>query len=119
MKHKQNIKAGNLIVAFLASAFQAFGMYNIHAVSDITEGGVLGATLLLERAQSAGLTQQVEMVSQLTAPVAAGQELGKLTVTSPSGEPLALIPIVAGESIPRLTFAQVLQRLLRTALLAG
>lgn len=48
MKHKQNIKAANLIVAFLASAFQAFGMYNIHAVSDITEGGVLGATLLLE-----------------------------------------------------------------------
>ena len=48
MKHKQNIKAANLIVAFLASGFQAFGMYNIHAVSDITEGGVLGATLLLE-----------------------------------------------------------------------
>ena len=35
-------------IAFLASAFQAFGMYNIHALSDITEGGVLGATLLLE-----------------------------------------------------------------------
>lgn len=36
------------IVAFLSSAFQAFGMYNIHAVSDITEGGVLGAVLLAE-----------------------------------------------------------------------
>ena len=36
------------LVAFLASGFQAFGMYNIHALSDITEGGVLGATLLLE-----------------------------------------------------------------------
>ena len=35
-------------IVFLASAFQAFGMYNIHALSDITEGGVLGATLLLE-----------------------------------------------------------------------
>ena len=41
-------KIFNLATAFLASAFQAFGMYNIHAVSDITEGGVLGATLLLE-----------------------------------------------------------------------
>lgn len=36
------------IIAFLSSALQAFGMYNIHALSDITEGGVLGATLLLE-----------------------------------------------------------------------
>ena len=38
----------NLLILFLASAFQAFGMYNIHALADITEGGVLGATLLLE-----------------------------------------------------------------------
>lgn len=36
------------MIAFLSSAFQAFGMYNIHALSDITEGGVLGATLLLQ-----------------------------------------------------------------------
>lgn len=36
------------MTAFFSSAFQAFGMYHIHAVSDITEGGVLGATLLLE-----------------------------------------------------------------------
>lgn len=42
------LKSTNCLIAFLASAFQAFGMYNIHALSDITEGGVLGATLLLE-----------------------------------------------------------------------
>lgn len=42
------LKAKNCLTAFLASAFQAFGMYNVHALSDITEGGVLGATLLLE-----------------------------------------------------------------------
>ena len=38
----------NYTLAFLSSAFQAFGMYHIHALADITEGGVLGATLLLE-----------------------------------------------------------------------
>lgn len=38
----------NCLIAFLASAFQAFGMYNIHALADVTEGGVLGASLLLE-----------------------------------------------------------------------
>ena len=36
-------------IAFLSSAFQAFGMYNIHALVDVTEGGVLGLTLLLEQ----------------------------------------------------------------------
>lgn len=42
------LKTTNCITAFFASAFQAFGMYNVHALSDITEGGVLGATLLLD-----------------------------------------------------------------------
>ena len=42
------LKPLNMITAFLSSAFQAFGMYNIHALADITEGGVLGVTLLLE-----------------------------------------------------------------------
>ena len=36
------------LLAFFSSAFQAFGMYNVHALADVTEGGVLGLTLLLE-----------------------------------------------------------------------
>ena len=42
------LKLSNCTIAFLASAFQAFGMYHVHAAADITEGGLLGATLLLE-----------------------------------------------------------------------
>ena len=42
------LKPGNCAVALFSSAFQAFGMYNIHALADVTEGGVLGATLLLD-----------------------------------------------------------------------
>ena len=42
------LKLSFCLIAFFSSAFQAFGMYNIHALSDITEGGVLGLTLLLE-----------------------------------------------------------------------
>ena len=42
-------KTGRYCIAFLSSAFQAFGMYNIHALADVTEGGVLGLTLLLEQ----------------------------------------------------------------------
>lgn len=41
------LKFTNCLVAFLSSALQAFGMYHIHALSDITEGGVLGAVLLI------------------------------------------------------------------------
>lgn len=42
------LKPSHCLIAFLSAALQAFGMYHIHAVSDITEGGVLGAVLLIE-----------------------------------------------------------------------
>ena len=41
------LKPFNCLVAFFASAFQAFGMYHIHAQSGVTEGGIFGLTLLL------------------------------------------------------------------------
>lgn len=42
------LKLSNCIIIVLASFFQAFGIYNVHALSGVTEGGVLGATLLLQ-----------------------------------------------------------------------
>lgn len=36
------------LTAFVAAAFQAFGMYNIHALANVTEGGILGLILLFE-----------------------------------------------------------------------
>ena len=41
------LKTTSCIIAFLASALQAFGMYNIHALSGVTEGGIFGLILLL------------------------------------------------------------------------
>ncbi len=41
------LKAKNCMLAVLGSAILAFGLYNIHALSGVTEGGVLGMTLLL------------------------------------------------------------------------
>lgn len=35
------------VAAFAGAALLAFGIYNVHAVSDITEGGITGLTLLL------------------------------------------------------------------------
>lgn len=42
------LKQSSCIVALLASAFLAFGLYHVHSFSGVTEGGVLGLTLLLE-----------------------------------------------------------------------
>ena len=42
------LKLSNCILAFLSSALQAFGMYNIHALSGVTEGGIFGLILLLD-----------------------------------------------------------------------
>ena len=35
------------VLALIGSAILAFGLYNVHAFSGVTEGGVLGLTLLL------------------------------------------------------------------------
>ena len=39
----------DILVLFLGNAILAFGLYHIHAQSNVTEGGVLGLTLLLYR----------------------------------------------------------------------
>lgn len=41
------IKVSRAILALVGSAILAFGLYNIHSLSDVTEGGVLGLTLLM------------------------------------------------------------------------
>lgn len=41
------LRLRSCLVAFAASGLQAFGMYNIHALSGVTEGGIFGLVLLL------------------------------------------------------------------------
>ena len=43
----KNIKISSCIIIVLSSAFLAFGMYNVHSVSGVTEGGAIGLNLLL------------------------------------------------------------------------
>ena len=42
------LKFTNCLVLLAGSIIQAIGIYNIHALSGVTEGGVLGLTLLLK-----------------------------------------------------------------------
>ena len=42
------LKFSNCLVLLIGSVIQAIGIYNIHSLSNVTEGGVLGLTLLLQ-----------------------------------------------------------------------
>lgn len=42
------INAKTILINILGSSILAFGFYNIHAQADVTEGGMLGLTLLVE-----------------------------------------------------------------------
>ena len=77
-----------------------------------------GGTLLLEKAKAGNLTQSVALEESVPAPVALGDRLGTLTVSS-GEETVAEIPLLAGEEVPRVTYGQMFLRLLRTACLAG
>ena len=77
-----------------------------------------GRTLLLEKSQTGGLTQTVELPESLAAPVCAGDRLGTLTVSREGTVALA-IPIVAGETVERLTWGETVTRMLRTAIFCG
>ena len=46
MKH---IKLSSCILILIGSVIQAFGLYHVHSCSGVTEGGVLGLTLLLQQ----------------------------------------------------------------------
>jgi len=77
-----------------------------------------GTTLLLEKAAVGELRQSVSLAEAAEAPVEQGARLGTLTVSS-GDEVVAEIPLLAGEAVPRITYGQMLLRLLQTAFLAG
>ncbi len=45
---KIKISAGRCILALLGSIILGFGIYNVHSLSGVTEGGALGLTLLFD-----------------------------------------------------------------------
>lgn len=72
--------------------------------------------LLLEKAKAGTLSQSVTLEPAVQAPVAAGDRLGTLTITV-GEETVAELPLLAGEEVPRITFRQMLPRVLRIACL--
>ena len=70
------------------------------------------APILIEKGLQAAVTRTVTLAERVEAPVAAGQQLGTLTISA-NGETLAEIPIIAPEAIEQLTWWELTCRLLR------
>ena len=68
--------------------------------------------LLLEKAKAAKLEKSVSLAESAEAPIAKGDQLGTLTLSS-GGEVLAEVPLVAGEDVPRVTWGIILALLRR------
>ena len=71
--------------------------------------------LLLEKGRANGLTQAVSLPESIDAPVEEGEPLGTLDIFDADGTPVASLPLLAGESIPHLTWSELFCRLLKLA----
>ena len=77
-----------------------------------------GRTLLLEKSRSGGLTQTVELPETVAAPVQAGQQVGTLTVQQ-DGAALLTVPIVAAETVEKLSWGQMTRHMLQMTIFCG
>ncbi len=99
-----------LIAPQLQQAQQIPVKLGTSAYVDVTLGQ--NEAMLIDKAQKGLVSMQTQLDASVTAPVSKGQRLGTLTVTA--GEQiLAQVPIVASESVTRLSWGQVFLRVLR------
>ena len=69
------------------------------------------APILVKKGELSSVTARTELPEALDAPVQAGQQLGEL-ILEKEGERLTALPLTAAEDIPRLTWADLFERLL-------
>ena len=124
----QRFEAAKTLLSF---AFANYTLVNIQPAEVLrplrVELGAVGTVqpvlegaeqLLLEKSVASTVTQQVEIVESIPAPVTAGQHLGTLTVYD-GGEIIASIPIVAGDSVEKISTGQVFVKFLRLLFTGG
>ena len=70
------------------------------------------APVLIEKGEQAQVTKTVELPSELTAPIQAGQQIGTLTIRTDS-RVLAKIPILAPTAVEKLSLWQMTVRILK------
>ena len=74
--------------------------------------------LLIDKAMKSGITSEITLSEAVTAPVAAGQKLGTLTVRA-GDRVLAEIPLVAEKEVPRLRWGQLFALVMRSISMGG
>lgn len=74
--------------------------------------------LLLSRDSAGQITTELSVTQDVEAPVEEGQQLGQMTVRV-NGEIRDTVPIVAAQSVKRLSMAGIFTRMLRRMLMAG
>ena len=74
--------------------------------------------LLLEKTVVSGLQKAVTLPESVPAPVNEGDRLGELRLTDAAGKTIAVLPILAGESVAHITWGQMFGRVLRMAFCA-
>ena len=77
-----------------------------------------GRTLLLEKSRSGGLTQTVELPETVAAPIQTGQQVGTLTVRQ-DDTALLTVPIVAADTVEKLSWSQMTRHMLQMAIFCG
>ena len=75
-------------------------------------------SILLEKSKTGTVTTQLELASQVEAPVEPGQKLGELRVLV-DGEQVDAIDLVAAQEVPRLSVGGIFKRFLNTLFLQG
>ena len=73
--------------------------------------------LLIDKARKNGITMDLSVLEEVTAPVEKGQRLGTLTVKS-GDEVLQEFPLTANQDIPRLTWSDLFLRILKRVAMA-
>ena len=68
--------------------------------------------ILVRKSQASGVVREVELPEEISAPVAAGDVIGTLTVSDENGV-LAQLDITAGADVQRLTWGQLFRTVLR------
>ena len=71
--------------------------------------------LLLEKNRAGGLTQSLTLPESVEAPIEAGEPLGTLDIFSSDGTLLVSLPLLAGESVARVTWWQLFCRCVEAA----
>ena len=73
--------------------------------------------MLIDKAQKSAIVTEVTLEDSVTAPVSQGQRLGTMTVKA-GEQVLAEVPLVAAESVERMTWGDLFLKVLRRAAMA-